>query len=155
MKHALFTLAGIPNHYLTTSMSTSNSNIEPGWATYLKATTFLVPAVFLWALSIIFVVPKLQQISLDAGLPGASSFWNLAQSNFTTTSFFRDNWFFMGVAMVVILVLLEWRFTKWPRYRRATVGVGTFVLNSVVLLSIFMMILTAIVAAPALMHHAK
>ncbi len=155
VKHTFLTLAGIPNRYLTTSMNTSTSNIEPGWATYLKATAFLVPAICLWALSIIFIVPKLQQICVDAGLPGPSSFWNLAESNFKTTSFFRDNWLFVGGAMVLILILLEWRSTKWPRYRRATVGVGTFALNSVVLISIFMMILTAVMAAPALLHHAK
>src|SRR5687767_14241241 len=49
VKHAIFTLAGIPNH-LTTSMNAS-SNVEPGWATYLKAGAFLVPALCLWALS--------------------------------------------------------------------------------------------------------
>src|SRR5690349_4271578 len=39
MKHSVLTLAGIPNHYLDTSMNTSerSTNIEPGWATYLKA----------------------------------------------------------------------------------------------------------------------
>ena len=155
LKNVFFTLAGIPNHYVATSMNTSTSNIEPGWATYLKAGALLVPAVFLWALSIIFVVPKLQQISLDAGLPGPSGFWNLAESNFRTTSFFRDNWTMIAGAVLLLLVLAEWRSSNWPRYRRAAVGVGTFVLNSVVLLSIFIMILTAVMAAPALLHHAK
>jgi len=155
LKNVFFTLAGIPCHSFTTSMNTSTSTIEPGWATYLKATAFLVPAVLLWALSIIFIVPKLQQISLDAGLPGPSGFWNLAESNFRTTSFFRDNWFMFGGSVLLLLVLMEWRSRNWPRYRRVAVGLGTFVLNSVVLLSIFLMILTAVMAAPALLHHAK
>ena len=53
-----------------------------------------------------------------------------------------------------ILIFAEWRFC-WPRYRRVTLGLGTFVVNSIVLLSIFLMILTAVMAAPALLHHAK
>jgi hypothetical protein len=36
----------------------------------------------------------------------------------------------MGRAIVLLLALLEWRSSKWPRYRRATVGIGTFLLNS-------------------------
>src|SRR5215469_11868219 len=46
MKHTVLALAGIPNHYLKTSMNTSDpkSNIDPGWATYLKAALFVAPA---------------------------------------------------------------------------------------------------------------
>src|SRR5713101_8336300 len=54
-KHAILTLAGIPNHYLNSPMNPSPSAIEAGWATYLKAAVSLVPAVFLWALSVVFV----------------------------------------------------------------------------------------------------
>src|SRR4029450_8585559 len=32
MKHVLFALAGIPNHYLDETMNTPYSNIEPRWA---------------------------------------------------------------------------------------------------------------------------
>jgi len=53
------------------------------------------------------------------------------------------------------LTLLEWRSASWQRYRRATIGIGAFLLNLTVLVSIFVMILTALVAAPALMQHAK
>src|SRR5881296_3222184 len=36
LKRFVFTLAGIPNSTLATNMNTSQSNIEPWWATYLK-----------------------------------------------------------------------------------------------------------------------
>src|SRR5687768_17550643 len=55
LKDIIFTLAGIPNPNFAISMNTSSSNIEPGWATYLKAAVFLLPAISLWGLSIIFV----------------------------------------------------------------------------------------------------
>jgi hypothetical protein len=59
----------------------------------------------------------------------------------------------MGV--VLVLAGLEWRSTAWPRYRRATIGVGTFLLNSVVLIAIFLMVVSALIAAPALMRAGR
>jgi hypothetical protein len=153
LKDAFLTLAGIPNQYLNTNMNTPSSNFEPRWATYLKATGFLAPALFLWMLAAIFVTPKLKQICLDAGLPGANTLWDLTRMNFVTVDLFRENAFLISVALIASLILLEWRFQGWARYRRAVVGMGTFVVNSLVLVSIFMMILTAVAVAPALLHH--
>jgi hypothetical protein len=157
VKDAMLALAGIPNHYLTAPMNTSFSNIEPRWATYLRATAFLAPAVFLWALSAVFVVPKLQEICRDAGLPERSAglFWNLTHTSIGTALFFREHGILIAGAMILMLVLLEWRARKWPRYRRAAVGVGTFIFISAVLSSFFMMFLAAIVAVPGLAHHAR
>ena len=154
LKEAFLTLAGIPNQYLNTNMNTP-SNFEPRWATYLKATGFLAPALFLWMLAAIFVTPKLKEICRDAGLPGANTLWDLTRMNFVTVDLFRENAFLISVGLLASLILLEWRFQGWPRYRRAVVGMGTFVLNSLVLVSIFMMILTAVAVAPALLHHHK
>src|SRR5688572_6583757 len=63
IKNVVFTLAGIPNHYLNEPMNTPSVNIEPRWATYLKGAAFLAPAVILWAMSVVFLIPKLEQIS--------------------------------------------------------------------------------------------
>src|ERR1051326_6379004 len=68
VKHAIFTFAGIPNQYSSTLMNTSNSVIEPSWATYLKAAVFLVPVLSLWAFSTVFLLPKVQTICRDAGI---------------------------------------------------------------------------------------
>ena len=149
VKGALFTLAGVPNPNFVTTMNTSHANLEPGWATYLKGATFIAPAVLLWMFSAVFLVPKLQQISLDAGLPGPNTVWDLTHSNFLTIRFFGEYGLFIVIALIGMLFLLEWRSVRWPRYRRATVGVGAFLLNLVVLLSISMMVVTACVAAPA------
>ena len=157
VKHAMLALAGIPNRYLAVPMNTSFPNIEPRWATYLRTTAFLAPAIFLWALSAVFVVPKLQEICRDAGLPerAAGLFWNLTHTSIGASLFFREHGVLVAGAIILMLVLFEWRVSKWPRYRRATVGVGTFIFISVVLFSFFMMFLAAIVAAPGLAHHAR
>jgi hypothetical protein len=148
VKHAFLTLAGIPDHYLHEHMNRLNSNIEPRWATYLKATAFLAPAVILWALSIVFVIPKLEQISAHAGGQPLPAVLRMMVA-------LTHNGLFISAAVIVLFLLLEWRSSQWPRYRRAAVGCGTFVLNAVVLISIFMMVITAILVAPALMNHAR
>ena len=150
LKHAAFTLAGIPNCNLVTTMNTSR--IEPGWATYLKATTFLLPAIFLAIVAAVFVVPKLQQMCSDAGLPAAmaGTFWSLAYSSIQVMLLLSDHGWFIAGASLLLIGLLEWRFAGWPRYRRAAIGCGAFVLNTIVLLAFFMMFLAAILAAPGL-----
>src|SRR5688572_10874778 len=64
IQEAFLTLAGIPT--LATNMNTTQPQPEPRWATYLKASAFLLPAILLWTFSIIFVVPKLKQICAHA-----------------------------------------------------------------------------------------
>lgn len=146
VKDAVLALAGIPNHYVDESMNATN--LEPRWATYLKATAFVAPAVCLWALSVIFVVPKVQEICLQAGdyrLPG-----------FVRVMIgLSEHSVLICAAVVLMLGLLEWRSRAWPRYRRATVGIGTFVLNSAVLVSIFILVIVALMYAPALFRHGK
>ena len=150
LKSLLFTLAGIPNQTLATTMNTTR--IEPAWATYLKATTFVLPGICLAILSAVLVVPKLQQICADAGLANSAAgvFWNLTYSSIQVTLGMIRHGVFIAGGAIVLLLLLEFRFAQWPRYRRAAVGCGAFVLNSLVLLAFFMMFLAAIVAAPGL-----
>jgi len=136
-------------------VNTSPTNIEAGWATYLKATASLVPAVFLWAISIVFVMPKLKQICSSAVGVGDASFWKVTHLNFGIMSLFHDDGIFIAGAIILMLILLEWRSSKWPRYRRAAVGIVALLLNSVVLISIFMMVVTATVAASVLFHPPK
>ena len=154
-KHFVLTLAGIPQPALIVPMNSSSSNLDPGWAIYLKTGAFVFPALAIWTLSTVFLLPKLEQICALAGFSPRNPAWTLTHANFTTMMFFRDYGLWVLSAIVLAVVLLEWRSGWWPRYRRVFLGLGSFILNSVVLVSIFFMIVTALLAAPALLTPAK
>lgn len=148
LRENFFVLAGIPNQYLEEPMNTSSPNLEPRWATYLKAAAFLLPAVSLWLLATVFLVPKLEQLCAHAGgqpLPKA----------IRVMLGLTEHGVLISASIILALVLLEWRFSRWPRYRRAAVGTGTFLLNAAILVSIFTLVVVAILVAPDLMHRAK
>jgi hypothetical protein len=144
MKQLILTLAGVPAPALVTTMNTSSSfkESEPRWATYTKAAGFLAPALGLWAFSVTFLFPKLNQICLHAGvgLP------LVCRAALLVT----EHCLLIGGAFILLLGLLEWRSSRWPTYRRAVVGIGIFVLNSSVLVLITLMVFLALVAGPAL-----
>jgi hypothetical protein len=148
VKHAIFTFAGIPNQYSSTLMNTSNSVIEPSWATYLKAAVFLVPVLSLWAFSTVFLLPKVQTICRDAGI-ALPVFFRII---FAVISTLREQGIIIVSTIVVTLVFLEWRSGKWPRYRRTSIGLGVFLVNSAILVLITAMFTLALMAAPALFH---
>jgi hypothetical protein len=129
----------------------NTTHTEPAWATYLKAVGFLLPAIFLATVAAIFVVPKLQEICRDVQMPTADgTFWNLLHSSILLMLTISHEGLLIGGGVVLLLILLEWRFAQWPRYRRAAIGFGAFLLNSIVLAAFFMMFLAAILAAPGL-----
>ncbi len=137
-------LAGIPNSYLETNMnaSTSPPNTEPRWATYLKTTVFVAPAICLWTFSVIFLVPKLQRICHETGVA--------LPSVYRGTAFIADNLTLIVCAVVLVLALLEWRSSRWPRIRRVSLGGAVFLVNAAVLALITFMVVVALLAAPAL-----
>jgi len=149
LRYYFLTLAGIQTPTLATNMNTSNpnTNLEPRWATYLKSAGFLLPAVTLWTMMVVFVVPKLREICAGAGLalPGI----------YGLVFFLMQHVLLIGIALVAGLVLLEWRSDRWPRYRRAAFGVSVFVLNAAVMLLISSMVVYAVIAAAQFVQHAK
>jgi hypothetical protein len=56
---------------------------------------------------------------------------------------------------VAPVFILEWRATGWPKYRRATLGTGVFLINALILIVITMMVFSALIAAPAMAHLGK
>ncbi|MES1180967.1 MAG: hypothetical protein ABUL66_03800 [Verrucomicrobiota bacterium] len=161
LKRLVCTLAGISNYQLATNMNTPNQNIEPRRTTYAKVGTFLFPAVFLWLITVVYVLPKAAEICQAAG----TTIFNFAQPVPVIIRawavigqamiFLTNHVFLIGGAIVLTFVLLERYFSQWPRYRRAVIGAGAFILNAAVLLSLTIMIVSILVAAPALTHHLK
>jgi hypothetical protein len=144
IKHIILTLSGVPNLQLATNMNTSNSNIEPGWATYLRAAVFIAPAVCLWGFALIYCMPEFKLLSERAGGGMLPEF---ARINLGIAEFIKNHLVRGAGAVVLALGLLEWRARQWPRYRRATMGLTAFMLNFAFIISLFLIIATAAVVA--------
>jgi hypothetical protein len=123
-----------------------NSSLEPWWRTYLKAATFLMPPVAIWALSCVFVFPKLKTLWRDTGFMDETM-----QGFIGASDFFMQHGVLICFGVVALLSLLEWRRGVWPRYRRASVGTLVFLLNGAVLILIFVMLCSAVIVAAGLL----
>jgi hypothetical protein len=154
LKRLVFSIAGVPNYQLATNMNALNSTPEPRRTTYLKTAAFAFPAVFLWLFAIIFLFPKLNEICQQYGdIPFGVKTFEQAPAVFKFFAFLAELMvqlthysFVIGGVVLLGLVLLEMRFSKWPRYRRAVAGIGVFFINAIVLASITMMLVSIIVA---------
>lgn len=126
----------------------SNSTLEPWWRTYLKAVTFLAPAVAVWALSGLFVFPKLKTLWRDAGFEDPTALGFIGASDF-----FMRHGTLICLAVVALFGLLEWRKGIWPRYRRVSLGTLVFLLNAAVLVLILAMLCSATFVAAGLLSR--
>jgi len=131
---------------MTPSYSTPSCGTR--WLTYLKAVAFLCPALLAWGFSEVFLFPKLRQIWIEAGFSSPAAHRFLGVSDLLMQ---KGLWIAIGIVLTV--GLLEWRTAVWPRYRRACVSVGVFLVNSAVLVLLTSMLVTALIAAPALLHR--
>jgi hypothetical protein len=116
--------------------------------TYLKAAAFFVPAALALMFTMIFLVPKLEQISSVAGLAFLSGVNVFVQAS----RILAEYWLLFVAGIAVVLVALERRSSAWPRYRAGVVLGGTALLNCAVLVGLAGLLIQALVAAPALMH---
>jgi hypothetical protein len=146
VKSVFLTLAGIPSSHQSNimNMTTTSSTIEPRWATYTKVAVFVSPAVFLWAFSVIFLVPKLKHI---CQISGVKLHWL-----YQFTMFFADHALLTLVALALPFLLLEWRWARWPQFRRVSLGSVVFLLNTVILALITLMVVAFAMLAPAIVN---
>ena len=124
----------------------SNLNLEPWWRTYLKAAAFLLPPVTIWALSCVFVFPKLKTLWRDTGFADETM-----QGFMGASQFFEEHGVLICAGLIALLSLLEWRKGAWPRYRRASVGTLVFLLNGAVLFLMLVMLCSAVIVAAGLL----
>jgi hypothetical protein len=157
IKNFLLTLAGIPNPALATNMNTSHPqlNLEPRWATYLKSATFVLPAAFLWLFVAVFIFPKFNEVIIKSDIQSKIQLPAVFRFGMDLAQLMTHYMGFVAGVVVVAIVLLEWRFKKWARYRRSFFGVGTFLLNSAVLIAITTMVVLSLVAVSLLPNLAK
>ena len=157
-KNAVLSFAGIPNHY--TFMNEPSLNVGSRWATYLRSTLFLLPAVCLWMLAATFVIPQFhalwnKAIWDKASIENAASFTDYLRFDLAIMSVFKDNFIFITCFAVLALGLLEWRVRAWPRYRRAVFGAIAFLVNVAILLSFAIVFIGATLVATQFAAHAK
>lgn len=151
LKHFIYALAGIPNYQLVTNMNTPIQNPEPRWATYLKSFALIFPAIFVWVGSCVFVVPKLKEICVVSGTTFPKPIWTAL----VLSDFIKNNLILGTAAILVTLILLEWRSRRWPRYRRLVFGIAAFSLNFIALALIASLLVFAVIAGANLLQHAK
>lgn len=146
LKRLFCAFAGIPDYQLAMNMNAPNQNLEPGWATYLKSAALIVPAVLFWVGSCAFLVPKLRELCVAAG----TVFPKPILLALSVSDMIRINFLYGTLAVVTALVLLEWRWRKWPRYRRLVFGVTAFSLNFIALALLAILLFCAVLAGATL-----
>jgi hypothetical protein len=156
VKNAVLSFAGIPNHPLI--MNDAALKLDSRWTTYLRSVLFLLPALVLWSMAAIYVTPQftsLWQKACTYNDENIADFTKFLRFDSNVMYLLKDNVFWLAVFGILALGLLEWRSDKWPRYRRAVMGAGVFLVNFVVLFSFAVMFLAATLAATQLAVHAK
>ncbi len=151
LKHFIYALAGIPDYQLVTNMNMPIQNPEPRWATYLKSFALIFPAIFVWVGSCVFVVPKLKEICVVSSTPFPKPIWTAL----VLSDFIKNNLILGTAAILVTLILLEWRSRRWPRYRRLVFGIAAFFLNFIAIALIASLLVFAVIAGANLLQHAK
>ena len=125
----------------------ARTETESRSGTYLRAAAFSLPALIIWTFSCVFLFPKLQQLWAEAGFQASPA---LAAAD--AARFVFSHGLLLSAGVLLTLILLEWRSSIWPRYRRAFVGVAAFLVNTSVLLFMTGMLVSALLAAPALLR---
>lgn len=153
LKQMMRVFAGVPDPQFTgpAGPSLSGAYPEPGWATYLKTALTAFPALFVWLCTCIFVLPKLRELCLKSGTPlfefkdapvVIQGLLFVARKLELLTPYCL----YIGLLVLIVLSFLEWRSALWPRYRRAVLGTGIYLLNAAVLVTIALMVITALLA---------
>ena len=114
-------------------------------ATYLKAGSFLAPPLLIWTAITIWVTPKMKQICADADAPPFAAF--------KVMDFAQDNVLILAFAAVAIIILLEWKSVLWRRWRKHSVGIAVFLINTAVILGMASLLIIAAITAPMLINR--
>jgi hypothetical protein len=148
MKRLFCAFAGIPTYQPAMNMNIPNSSLEPRWATYLKSAAWIFPAVFVWIACCVFVVPKLKEL----GYASQMELPNLISFQLAVADAIRMNFLLGSLIILIALVLVEWRWHGWSRYRRLLFGIAGFCLNFSALCFLASLLVYAVLVASHLAH---
>ena len=125
----------------------SDTNIEPRWQTYFKAMLFVLPAVIAWQFACVFLVPKLLVVCRDAHLDPWAYGWLIGLPLFLV-----QYGGLIGIALILVLALMEFFASGWAGRRHVAVGVVVWFVNVAVLFGLTGLIIILLIAAPSLSH---
>jgi len=148
LKQFFCAFAGIPNPQLVTNMNTPQQNPEPRWVTYLKSAAWVLPAGFIWMGCMVFVVPKLKEV----GVASKMELPQLITSELNVADFIRNNFLLGSLIFLALLIMLEWRWRGWARFRRLFFGIIGFCLNFSALFLLATLLIFAVLVASQLAH---
>lgn len=116
--------------------------------TYLRAGATLIPTVCFWLFARTVLVPKLEKLWQDAGLTGSRAQWLISISDA-----FQQNFYFIFLGITLPLLLAEFQWPQWPRYRRGAVAGLVVFFHTAVLFGITAIATAALSAAPLLLKN--
>jgi len=123
---------------------------ESALLTYAKALGTLLPTLFFWGFSMLFVMPKLEWLWAKTNMEGTRADWLMDGLEFAKAYF----WLIVA-PLVLLLVVLELTVKNWRRYRAAVIGTLTVLINAAVLLLLTWISVSVLVAAPLLTRKEK
>jgi hypothetical protein len=140
------------HHRILMNLLVPDTGIEPRWRTYFRGAAFSMPALIVLAFSSVYLLPKLETLWRDASMGASFSIASTAITSVNVAYLVTQHFMVIAITVIAAVVLLEWRSIRWPRYRKATVGVAAFLTNTAILIFITLMFMTALMAAPALLQ---
>ena len=117
-------------------------NIESPWKTYPRTVLAILPALAAWCFTLVLLIPKLKETWYRASFDDSTALGIL-----TVFVSLASHWFAVGIALAVLLALLEWRSKLWRRHRRQVMGVAVFLFNTAILFFITAMLAYGLMAA--------
>lgn len=152
-KNLALSFAGIPGGPV--SLKEFSSAADSRSATYFRSAVFLLPAAVLWAVAATYVAPAFNELWEQAGISKPTDLAKLLRFDLAIMALFGNNLLLIAGAVVLLLGFLEWRSTGWPRYRRAIISGGVYLVNFAVLFSLGLLFVAATFAARELAAAAK
>jgi hypothetical protein len=114
------------------------------WLTYVKALSFLLPSIGVFAVASVFIAPKIKQMCADVGYDPQGLFGPMDLAlNYT--------WLLL-ISVLALIVLMETFLPIWRRHRAAFIAVIVFLVNSAVLVQLVCALFVAVIVGPA-MHR--
>jgi len=119
-------------------------DVEARCLTYGKAILFATPAVIAWAITCVFIFPRLRENCLNTGmdLPATEWLWTVPAVLLSL----MDHLLIIGCVWIGILLALEVFARGWRRYRKATLSVVVWAINVAVLFGLTNLLILGTVA---------